>query len=204
MCDDRSWASFCVFTRRLGVKLLSSVAKITTFLVLQQEHAWRTWPGVELNQSASVRTDYLACDVSWFLADLSLFNMNLKDTNCFGAWNLTCCHFSAHSCRQPETPSNVDVRSMDLPTLGYTLIYTCQDGFYLAGGSEHRICRSDGRWSGKPPLCKGMRKQLVLLSEPKLEISTECHQDKLFLNQQSVSHHHMEKKTLFFSNAVSG
>lgn len=63
--------------------------------------------------------------------------------------------YSAHSCRQPETPSNVDVRSMDLPTLGYTLIYTCQEGFYLAGGSEHRICRSDGRWSGKPPLCKG-------------------------------------------------
>ncbi|XP_029281787.1 LOW QUALITY PROTEIN: CUB and sushi domain-containing protein 1-like [Cottoperca gobio] len=60
----------------------------------------------------------------------------------------------AHSCRQPETPTNVDVRSMDLPTLGYTLIYTCQDGFYLAGGSEHRTCKSDGRWSGKPPLCK--------------------------------------------------
>uniref|UniRef100_A0A3Q2WZ86 CUB and Sushi multiple domains 1 n=1 Tax=Haplochromis burtoni TaxID=8153 RepID=A0A3Q2WZ86_HAPBU len=54
----------------------------------------------------------------------------------------------------PETPSNVDVRSMDLPTLGYTLIYTCQEGFYLAGGSEHRACKSDGRWSGKPPLCK--------------------------------------------------
>lgn len=66
-------------------------------------------------------------------------------------------HYSAHSCRQPETPSNVDVRSMDLPTLGYTLIYTCQDGFYLAGGSEHRICKSDGRWSGKPPLCKGIQ-----------------------------------------------
>lgn len=66
------------------------------------------------------------------------------------------CH-SAHSCRQPETPSNVDVRSMDLPTLGYTLIYTCQEGFYLAGGSEHRACKSDGRWSGKPPLCKGIQ-----------------------------------------------
>lgn len=64
-------------------------------------------------------------------------------------------HVSAHSCRQPETPGNVDVRSMDLPNLGYTLIYTCQDGFYLAGGSEHRMCRSDGRWSGKAPLCKG-------------------------------------------------
>nr|XP_043886771.1 CUB and sushi domain-containing protein 1-like [Solea senegalensis] len=69
-------------------------------------------------------------------------------------WSGTQPECIAHSCRQPETPSNVDVRSMELPTLGYTLIYTCQDGFYLAGGSEHRNCRSDGRWSGKPPLCK--------------------------------------------------
>ncbi|KAK0153136.1 CUB and sushi domain-containing protein 2 [Merluccius polli] len=29
-----------------------------------------------------------------------------------------------------------------VPLLGYTLIYTCQPGFYLAGGSEHRTCRS--------------------------------------------------------------
>ncbi|XP_077451119.1 CUB and sushi domain-containing protein 1-like isoform X2 [Stigmatopora argus] len=69
-------------------------------------------------------------------------------------WSGTQPECIAHSCRQPETPSNVDVRSMDLPTLGYTLIYTCQYGFYLAGGSEHRTCKSDGRWSGKPPLCK--------------------------------------------------
>uniref|UniRef100_A0AAQ5ZUN7 CUB and Sushi multiple domains 1 n=1 Tax=Amphiprion ocellaris TaxID=80972 RepID=A0AAQ5ZUN7_AMPOC len=72
-------------------------------------------------------------------------------------WSGTQPECIAHSCRQPETPSNVDVRSMDLPTLGYTLIYTCQDGFYLAGGSEHRTCKSDGRWSGKPPLCKGIQ-----------------------------------------------
>uniref|UniRef100_A0A8C5D3L1 CUB and Sushi multiple domains 1 n=1 Tax=Gouania willdenowi TaxID=441366 RepID=A0A8C5D3L1_GOUWI len=69
-------------------------------------------------------------------------------------WSGTQPECIAHSCRQPETPSSVDVRSMDLPTLGYTLLYTCQDGFYLAGGSEHRTCKSDGRWSGKPPLCK--------------------------------------------------
>ncbi|CAG5854549.1 unnamed protein product [Menidia menidia] len=69
-------------------------------------------------------------------------------------WSGTQPECIAHSCRQPETPINVDVRSMDLPTLGYTLIYSCQDGFYLAGGSEHRTCKSDGRWSGKPPLCK--------------------------------------------------
>uniref|UniRef100_A0A8C6KSQ2 CUB and Sushi multiple domains 1 n=1 Tax=Nothobranchius furzeri TaxID=105023 RepID=A0A8C6KSQ2_NOTFU len=69
-------------------------------------------------------------------------------------WSGTQPECIAHSCRQPETPSNVDVRAMDLPTLGYTLIYTCQQGFYLSGGSEHRTCKSDGRWSGKPPLCK--------------------------------------------------
>uniref|UniRef100_A0A671PAP2 CUB and sushi domain-containing protein 1-like n=1 Tax=Sinocyclocheilus anshuiensis TaxID=1608454 RepID=A0A671PAP2_9TELE len=61
----------------------------------------------------------------------------------------------AHACKQPETPSHVDVKAIDLPTLGYTLMYTCQDGFYLSGGSEHRTCKADGRWSGKPPVCKG-------------------------------------------------
>ncbi|KAM6977905.1 CUB and sushi domain-containing protein 1-like [Aplochiton taeniatus] len=60
----------------------------------------------------------------------------------------------AHSCRQPETPGEVDVRAMDLPTRGYTLLYTCQEGLYLAGGSEHRTCQADGKWSGKPPVCK--------------------------------------------------
>lgn len=183
----RSWTAclttdhklLCVFTRRLGVKSPSSAAKITTFSVLQQERAWRTSPGVELSQNALVRADCLTCDVFSFLADWSLFNVKLKkkDLIVFGSWNLTCCHFSAHSCRQPETPGNVDVRSMDLPTLGYTLIYTCQEGFYLAGGSEHRICRSDGRWSGKPPLCKGVWKQRVLPSEPQLESNAACQQD---------------------------
>nr|XP_033792232.1 CUB and sushi domain-containing protein 1 [Geotrypetes seraphini] len=59
-----------------------------------------------------------------------------------------------HACRQPETPTNADVRSIDLPTLGYTLIYTCQPGFFLAGGSEHRTCRGDMKWTGKSPVCK--------------------------------------------------
>uniref|UniRef100_A0A673IHF6 CUB and Sushi multiple domains 1 n=1 Tax=Sinocyclocheilus rhinocerous TaxID=307959 RepID=A0A673IHF6_9TELE len=62
---------------------------------------------------------------------------------------------SSHACRQPETPSHLDVKAIDLPTLGYTLMYTCQNGFYLSGGSEHRTCKADGRWSGKPPVCKG-------------------------------------------------
>ncbi|XP_035256647.1 CUB and sushi domain-containing protein 1a isoform X1 [Anguilla anguilla] len=60
----------------------------------------------------------------------------------------------SHACRQPETPSHIDVKAIDLPTLGYTLMYTCQAGFFLAGGSEHRTCKSDGKWSGKPPICK--------------------------------------------------
>lgn len=62
---------------------------------------------------------------------------------------------SAHACRQPETPSHVDVKAIDLPTIGYTLMYTCQDGYFLSGGSEHRTCKADGKWSGKPPVCKG-------------------------------------------------
>ncbi|XP_053315605.1 CUB and sushi domain-containing protein 1 [Spea bombifrons] len=59
-----------------------------------------------------------------------------------------------HACRQPETPGHADVRAIDLPTLGYTLIYICQQGYYLAGGSEHRTCKSDMKWTGKPPICK--------------------------------------------------
>ncbi|XP_009703787.1 PREDICTED: CUB and sushi domain-containing protein 3-like, partial [Cariama cristata] len=59
-----------------------------------------------------------------------------------------------HSCKQPETPTHANVAGMDLPSLGYTLIYTCQPGFFLAGGSEHRACRSDGTWTGKVPVCE--------------------------------------------------
>uniref|UniRef100_A0A8C6TIS3 CUB and Sushi multiple domains 2 n=1 Tax=Neogobius melanostomus TaxID=47308 RepID=A0A8C6TIS3_9GOBI len=59
----------------------------------------------------------------------------------------------AHHCSQPELQAQSDVRAIELPSLGYTLIYTCQPGFYLAGGSEHRTCRSDGSWTGKPPIC---------------------------------------------------
>jgi len=62
--------------------------------------------------------------------------------------------FAAHACRQPETPAHVDVKAIDLPTLGYTLVYTCQPGFFLAGGSEHRTCKPDMKWTGKSPVCK--------------------------------------------------
>ncbi|XP_051775015.1 CUB and sushi domain-containing protein 1 [Erpetoichthys calabaricus] len=60
---------------------------------------------------------------------------------------------TAHHCSQPELPAYADVGAIELPSLGYTLIYTCQPGFYLTGGSEHRTCRADGSWTGKPPLC---------------------------------------------------
>lgn len=44
---------------------------------------------------------------------------------------------------------------MDLLGYGYTLVYSCQHGYFLAGGSEHRVCKSDGTWTGKMPVCRG-------------------------------------------------
>ncbi|XP_070324524.1 CUB and sushi domain-containing protein 2 isoform X1 [Odocoileus virginianus] len=58
-----------------------------------------------------------------------------------------------HHCKQPETPSHANVGALDLPSMGYTLIYSCQEGFSLKGGSEHRTCKTDGSWTGKPPIC---------------------------------------------------
>lgn len=49
----------------------------------------------------------------------------------------------------------MDVVGMDLPGFGYTLVYGCQHGYFLAGGSEHRVCKSDGTWTGKMPICRG-------------------------------------------------
>ncbi|XP_064839021.1 CUB and sushi domain-containing protein 3-like isoform X1 [Oncorhynchus masou masou] len=59
-----------------------------------------------------------------------------------------------HSCKQPESPAHVEVIGMDLPGFGYTLLYSCQAGFFLSGGSEHRVCKSDGTWTGKMPICR--------------------------------------------------
>lgn len=61
----------------------------------------------------------------------------------------------AHACKQPESPLHVDVAGMDLLGYGYTLVYSCQHGYFLAGGSEHRVCKSDGTWTGKVPVCRG-------------------------------------------------
>lgn len=73
---------------------------------------------------------------------------------CFTTFSNSKKPFTAHACRQPETPAHVDVKAIDLPTLGYTLVYTCQPGFFLAGGSEHRTCKPDMKWTGKSPICK--------------------------------------------------
>uniref|UniRef100_A0AAX7UC68 CUB and Sushi multiple domains 3a n=1 Tax=Astatotilapia calliptera TaxID=8154 RepID=A0AAX7UC68_ASTCA len=59
-----------------------------------------------------------------------------------------------HACKQPESPLHVDVVGMDLPGFGYTLVYSCQHGYFLAGGSEHRVCKSDSTWTGKMPICR--------------------------------------------------
>ena len=54
------------------------------------------------------------------------------------------------------------MKAIDLPTFGYTLVYTCHPGFFLAGGSEHRTCKADMKWTGKSPVCKS---KLLVRSE---------------------------------------
>ncbi|RMC15003.1 hypothetical protein DUI87_07182 [Hirundo rustica rustica] len=87
-----------------------------------------------------------------------------------GTWSGSSPRCIAHSCKQPETPSHANVAGMDLPSLGYTLIYTCQPGFFLAGGSEHRACRSDGTWTGKVPVCEAGSK--ILVKDPRPALGT--------------------------------
>lgn len=85
---------------------------------------------------------------------------------------------AAHACKQPESPLHVDVVGMDLPGFGYTLVYGCQHGYFLAGGSEHRVCKSDGTWTGKMPICRGERIKLKKTKE-------KC---SVCLNSDSFSH----------------
>ncbi|KAB0371474.1 hypothetical protein FD755_016412 [Muntiacus reevesi] len=75
-----------------------------------------------------------------------------------------------HSCKQPETPAHANVVGMDLPSHGYTLVYTCQPGFFLAGGTEHRVCRSDNTWTGKVPVCEAGSK--ILVKDPRPALGT--------------------------------
>ncbi|PNI20363.1 CSMD2 isoform 5 [Pan troglodytes] len=74
-----------------------------------------------------------------------------------GSWTGELPQCFPHHCRQPETPTHANVGALDLPSMGYTLIYSCQEGFSLKGGSEHRTCKADGSWTGKPPICLEVR-----------------------------------------------
>ncbi|KAM8966399.1 CUB and sushi domain-containing protein 3 [Pelodytes ibericus] len=73
-----------------------------------------------------------------------------------------------HTCKQPESPLHSNVVGMDLPSLGYTLIYTCQPGYLLSGGTEHRICQPDNTWSGKVPVCTAGSKSFENKTKPVL------------------------------------
>ncbi|KAJ1061547.1 hypothetical protein K5549_002582 [Capra hircus] len=46
--------------------------------------------------------------------------------------------------------------AIDLPSFGYTMVYTCHLGFFLSGGFEHRTCKADMKWTGKPPVYKSV------------------------------------------------
>ncbi|EDM16293.1 rCG60055, isoform CRA_a [Rattus norvegicus] len=87
-----------------------------------------------------------------------------------GTWSGEVPQCLPHSCKQPESPAHANVVGMDLPSHGYTLIYTCQPGFFLAGGTEHRVCRSDNTWTGKVPVCEAGSK--ILVKDPRPALGT--------------------------------
>ena len=74
--------------------------------------------------------------------------------------------------------------------MGYTLIYSCQEGFSLKGGSEHRTCKADGSWTGKPPICLGA-------CAPSVNLSRVGGQR----GQLSLSERAKEKKEVLFPEA---
>lgn len=39
-------------------------------------------------------------------------------------------------------------------SFGDEIYYSCVDGYELRG-NPHRICNSDGKWTGLPPICIG-------------------------------------------------
>ncbi|KAK1340237.1 hypothetical protein QTO34_018803 [Cnephaeus nilssonii] len=56
-----------------------------------------------------------------------------------------------HHCKQPETPTHANVGALDLPSMGYTLIYTCQEGFSLKGGSSTAPAKQMAAGQANPP-----------------------------------------------------
>ncbi|XP_037088646.1 P-selectin-like, partial [Pollicipes pollicipes] len=55
-------------------------------------------------------------------------------------------------CGEPEVPADSYVTGYDFHA-GSEVEYHCNDGF-LRIGEKTSVCRSDGSWSGQPPLCQ--------------------------------------------------
>ncbi|KAG9478625.1 hypothetical protein GDO78_012335 [Eleutherodactylus coqui] len=94
------------------------------------------------------------------------FQNNTYATNRLNIFDFQLMSLQAHSCKQPESPLHSNVVGIDLPSLGYTLIYTCQPGYLLSGGTEHRICQPDNTWSGKVPVCTAGSKPFENKTKP--------------------------------------
>lgn len=46
-----------------------------------------------------------------------------------------------------------------------TCYYSCDNGYELNSGSVQRTCQSNGRWSGRPPLCSPVSCPLLIPPE---------------------------------------
>ena len=59
------------------------------------------------------------------------------------------------SCRDPGTPANGIVLSLTNGiAAGSVVTYGCNQGYILVGAGS-RVCRANGVWSVKLPICKG-------------------------------------------------
>ena len=63
-------------------------------------------------------------------------------------------------CPGLKNPSNGFVKLSNKLNSGSQAKYVCASGFILKGVNV-RVCQSNGKWSGHPPICK--RKSLFLL-----------------------------------------
>ncbi|KAK7887169.1 hypothetical protein WMY93_026790 [Mugilogobius chulae] len=129
----------------------------------QQECVRMMGRGVDLNRAASVgsRVDF-QCQQGHLLQG-STTRLCLVDLTWTGT-QPTCSRNSL--VQTARSPANADVVGLDLPSYGYTLVYTCQRGYFLSGGSEHRVCRSDGSWTGKVPVCRAGSKSYEKTVKP--------------------------------------
>ena len=40
-----------------------------------------------------------------------------------------------------------------MTTIGNMVVYTCESGYVLVGGSQQRTCQDNGTWDGTEPTC---------------------------------------------------